>query len=94
MYRTYDNAQNRETFGSGRHGHGENSYPEIRMCCLMEVSSHLILASQFDGHHVGETTLAQQLVSQVPNNSLTMFDRGFYSLGLLHSWQNAGENTQ
>ena len=93
MYRTYDNAQNRETFGSGRHAHGENSYPEIRMCCLMEVSSHLILASQFDGHHVGETTLAQQLVSQVPNNSLTMFDRGFYSLGLLYSWQSAGENT-
>jgi len=27
-----------------------------------------------------------------PDNSITLFDKGFYSLGLLHDWHNAGEN--
>lgn len=59
MYRTQDNEQNRKTFGSSKHTYGENSYPQIRICCLMELSSHLILASEFDAHRVGELTLAE-----------------------------------
>jgi len=93
MYRTQDNKQNREAFGSESHAKGENSYPQIRMCCLMELSSHLILASEFDARKVGELSLAQRLVPEVPDDSLTLFDRGYYSLGFLHSWQNAGKNT-
>jgi hypothetical protein len=35
--------------------------------------------------------LAQQLIETTPDNSLTLFDKGFYSFGLLHKWANTGE---
>lgn len=38
-------------------------------------------------------SLAQRLIPSVPEHSLTLFDRGYYSLGLLHCWQNAGTET-
>ena len=37
--------------------------------------------------------LAKSLLPSVPEDSLTLFDRGYYSLGLLHQWQNQGVNT-
>ena len=54
------------------------------MVCQMELSSHLILNSAFDDYNVNEMKLAEQLIDTAPNNSLTLFDKGFYSLGLLH----------
>lgn len=93
VHRTDDNAANREAFGNERNAQGASSYPQVRMCCLMEVSSHLLLDSAFEGRAVGEMTLAQRLINSVPDNSLTLFDRGYYSLGLLHSWQQSGKNT-
>ncbi|MBM7071493.1 hypothetical protein JQC92_05500 [Shewanella sp. 202IG2-18] len=38
-------------------------------------------------------SLAQQLLPSVPDDSLILFDQGYYSLGLLHLWQNQGRNT-
>ncbi|QJR82174.1 IS4 family transposase [Alteromonas pelagimontana] len=93
VYRTHDNEINRHEFGCDSNNHGESSYPQVRMCSLMEVSSHLLLDSAFDGRHAGEMSLAQQLLPSVPGHSLTLFDRGYYSLGLLHSWQSVGEDT-
>jgi hypothetical protein len=29
----------------------------------------------------------------VPDNSMTLFDKGFYSLGLLYDWQQKGHDT-
>lgn len=34
--------------------------------------------------------LAADLIKNTPDNSLTLFDKGFDSLGLLHSWQSNG----
>ncbi|EWH08064.1 transposase-like protein, partial [Catenovulum agarivorans DS-2] len=92
-FRTHDNEENREAFGSDSNQYGELSYPQIRMCSLMEVSSHLLLDCNFDSRRVGEMSLAQRLLPSVPDNSLTLFDRGYYSLGLLYQWQNQGDNT-
>lgn len=92
-FRTQDNEENRTEFGSDSNQFGEVSYPQVRMCSLMEVSSHLLLDSSFDARRVGEMTLAQRLLPSVPDDSLTLFDRGYYSLGLLHEWQNQGVNT-
>lgn len=93
VHRASDTAENIAAFGCEKNEHGDSPYPQIRMCCLMEVSSHLILASEFDARQVGEMTLAERLLHHVPAHSLTLFDRGYYSLGLLHRWQNAGDNT-
>jgi hypothetical protein len=68
-------------------------YPQVCMVCMMELSSHLILDSAFDSIAENEMNLAAKLVDKVPDNSLTIFDKGFYSLGLLHDWQQKGHNT-
>ena len=36
--------------------------------------------------------LAAGLAKQAPDNSVTLFDRGFWSAGLLHDWHQTGEN--
>jgi len=91
MYRADDNDANREAFGCD--GASEGRYPHLRMCCLMEVSSHLLLDSAFDARKVGEMTLAHRMTKAVPDESITLFDRGYYSLGLLYHWQQVGNNT-
>lgn len=68
----------------------DTQYPQLRMVCQMELSSHLITGSAFDCYSVNEMVLAEQLIETTPDNSLTLFDRGFYSLGLLHKWQITG----
>ena len=67
-----------------------SEYPQVRMVCQMELSSHLITASAFDDYNVNEMKLAEQLIEKTPDHSLTLFDKGFYSLGLLHRWQTTG----
>ena len=93
VYRADDNDANREAFGCDGRVRTEDGYPHIRMCCLMEVSSHLLLDSAFDARRVGEMTLAQRMVKSVPDESITLFDRGYYSLGLLYQWQQAGSHS-
>ena len=69
---------------------GEGSFPQVRMVCQMEVTSHMLVASAFDSYKTNEMKLAEQLIDTTPDNSLTLFDRGFYSLSLLHRWANTG----
>ena len=56
----------------------------------MELSSHLLTQSAFDSVAVSEMKLAESLIKTTSDHSLTLFDRGFYSLGLLHRWQSTG----
>lgn len=93
MFRAQDTAETLDAFGCDRNAKGDNPYPQIRMFSLMETSSHLLLASEFDSRDVGEMSLAERLVPPAPDNSLTLFDRGYYSLGLFHLWMTKGVNT-
>lgn len=93
VFRAQDTPDNLSTFGCESNTYGDSPYPQVRMCCLMELSSHLLLGSAFDGRHVGEMALAERLFDKVPSHSLTLFDRGYYSLGLLHQWQQAADNS-
>ncbi|MCF6443102.1 IS4 family transposase, partial [Pseudoalteromonas luteoviolacea] len=91
VWRTEDTAENNQSFMKPTNNKGlETQYPQVRMVCQMELSSHLITGSAFDSYAVNEMVLAEQLIETTPDNSLTMFDRGFYSLGLLHKWANSG----
>ncbi|CZW26421.1 transposase IS4 family protein [Enterobacter hormaechei] len=92
VWRTSDTRENSEAFSKHGNQQSEGNYPQVRMVCLMELSSHLINASAFDSESVSEMRLAAQLTDRVPDNSITLFDRGYYSPGLLHHWQHAGEN--
>lgn len=90
IWRTPDTPDNRQHYGSGRNQHGETSFPQVRMVCQMELTSHLLVNSAFEGYHSNEMKLAEQLIDTTPDHSLTLFDRGFYSPGLLHQWQQSG----
>jgi hypothetical protein len=57
----------------------------------MEVTSHLLSGVAFGS--VAETSkvvLAARLAEQTPAQSLTIMDKGFYALDLLHHWQISG----
>lgn len=58
----------------------------------MELSSHLINASVFDSENVSEMRLAAQLAERTPDESITLFDKGFYSPGLLITGKRAEKN--
>lgn len=90
VWRTQDTPENRTEFGSASNQSGDTAFPQIRMVCLMELTSHQLIDSSFAGYKTNEMPLAESLIEQTPDNSLTMFDRGFYSLGLLHKWHGQG----
>ncbi|RVU30164.1 IS4 family transposase, partial [Rheinheimera riviphila] len=71
---------------------GESAWPMVRMVCQMELTSHLLIGAAMDKYSTNEMILAEQLIETTPDNSLTLFDRGFYSLGLLNAWQAKGQN--
>lgn len=90
VWRAPDTAENRERYGSASNQHGDTGFPQVRMVCQMELTSHLLINSAFDGYRNSEMKLAERLIETTPDQSLTLFDRGFYSLGLLHHWSTAG----
>tara|TARA_R110002167_G_scaffold241514_1_gene446810 strand:+ start:63 stop:1388 length:1326 start_codon:yes stop_codon:yes gene_type:complete len=93
VWRTPDTKENSATFARTANKASEAGYPQVRMVCMMELSSHLLVDSAFDSVSENEMNLAAQLIERIPDNSLTLFDKGFYSLGLLHDWQQKGTNT-
>lgn len=90
VWRTPDSKENSEHFSRTGNKHGKASYPQVRMVCQMELTSHLLTQSAFDSVALSEMKLAESLIKATPDHSLTLFDRGFYSLGLLHRWQSTG----
>jgi hypothetical protein len=90
VWRTEDTPDNNDAFGKLHNDKRESAFPQVRMVCQMELTSHLLTASAFDAVAANEMTLAEQLIEQTPDNSLTLFDKGFYSLGLLHKWSTTG----
>ncbi len=90
MWRTPDTPDNAAEFAKPGTQHGETAYPQVRMLCQMELTSHLLVQAVMESCAVNEMVLAEQLVARTPDHSLTLFDKGFYSFGLLHAWQTAG----
>lgn len=91
IWRAPDTPENQQTFTYSKNQHGDVGYPQVRMVCQMELTSHMLVASAFDDAKTNEMKLAEQLIDTTPDNSLTLFDRGFYSLGLLNRWHQTGE---
>lgn len=90
VWRTSDSEENRNQFGSSSNQHGQTGFPQVRMLCHMELTSHQLLNSVFSGYRTHEMKLAEELIETTPDQSLTMFDKGFYSLKLLHKWSQTG----
>ncbi len=90
VWRTPDTPENDAAFARTANQQGEATYPQVRMVCQMELTSHLLTAAALQSVAENEMLLAARLIDKTPDHSLTLFDKGFYSLGLLHQWRNTG----
>lgn len=86
-----DTTANGEEFGHPLGGNGSGAWPQLRAVCLMDTYSHLIRAASFGDYRTGELSFAKPLMQAVPDNSLTIFDRAYFSATFLLDWQQAGQ---
>ncbi len=74
----------REHFGSGNTStQRQTPFPMLRLVALMNVRSHTLVDAQISPYRRGEIPLAAKFISQIPNNSITLFDKGFWSCGFI-----------
>lgn len=90
-FRSQDTPENREAFGFISQTH--QVYPQLRMVALSSTHSRMLLGAAFDRCDVGEITLAKRLLTDIPDDSLTLFDRCYFSADLLLYWQQFGVNS-
>jgi hypothetical protein len=90
--RVPDSPANRAHFGGhpAGGGHGDSGYPLARVVTLMALRSHLLRAAAFGPHATGEYTYAGRLWGAVPNDSLTIVDRGFLAAAPLLALEHGG----
>jgi hypothetical protein len=93
LLRTADTPELRDHFGSGNTStERQTPFPMMRLVALMNVRSHLILDAQLSPYRRSEMRLADEFLQQIPNDSVTLFDKGFWSANLLLSLATAGDN--
>lgn len=80
--RVPDSADNRSHFGGQDGPRGPSGYPMARVVTLMALRSHLLLAASF-GPYASEMVYAKDLWPRIPDESLTIVDRGFIDAKVL-----------
>jgi hypothetical protein len=89
--RTHDTVENRDHFGAQGYASGTvASYPQVRGVTLTALSTHLVHSAAFGPYSTNEMLYAKQLVEAIPDESLTVFDRGFLSAEILCSLTGSG----
>lgn len=90
--RVADSPENREHFGgqSGRQ-ESDSGYPLVRLVGLMALRSHVLVSASF-GPYDSEHLYAKDLWSEIPDNSITVVDRGFAAAGILIPLARDGQN--
>lgn len=92
VFRVPDSAANTEHFGKHRSSRGDSAYPQVRAVTLMTLRSHLLADVRFGPISTGEVTYAQDIWPAIPDNSLTIEDRGFLNAGGLVPLASQGKN--
>jgi hypothetical protein len=90
--RVADSPENRQHFGGPSGLRGDSGYPLVRLATLMALRSHLLASAAFGPYEESEIVLASSLWGHVPNDSLTIVDRGFLSAGILVPLHRDGTN--
>jgi hypothetical protein len=89
--RVPDSDENRRHFGGQRAIRGDSGYPQMRLVTLMALRSHVLAAASF-GPYAGELQYAADLWPSVPDESLTIVDRGFLAANVLMPLEAGGNN--
>lgn len=88
-----DTADQREHFGAQVYPSGRvSSYPQVRGVTLTCVPTHLICQAAFGPYGTSEMGYAKELLPAIPDDSLTVFDKGFLSAEILLGLTAPGSN--
>lgn len=91
--RLADSPANREHFGAQSYAKNTvSSYPQSKGVTLMMVATQLVRDARFGVYKSSELGLARELLPSVPDQSLTIVDRGFLSAELLVNLVRSGQN--
>ena len=77
--RVQDSDENFEHFGKpgGPSGSGDAGYPQLRLACLLNLQTRMLVDAEFGPFSTSEQKLASSLWPSIPDDSLTLVDRGF-----------------
>lgn len=93
QFRTPDKPELREYYGSANTStKRQNAYPVMRLVALMNLGSHILLNAVTAPYRQSETVLAHSMLATIPDNSITLFDKLFYSEDLLLTLNQKGCN--
>ena len=87
-----DTPDNREHFGGTETHRGTSGYPLLRVVVLMALRTHVLRAAAVGGYRQGEVSLAEPLRDEIPDDSLTAVDRGFFGAPTLLGITRGGNN--
>ena len=82
--------ENLNHFGSSKGKNASAPYPQVRATCLVNTNTHEIIDAQLGSMDQGELTLASQL--KAPAQSITLFDRAYFSADFLINWHSQTES--
>jgi hypothetical protein len=83
-FRTPDSPENRTAFGAQGYASGKvSSYPQVRGVSLTALPTRLIADVAFGEYDTNEMRYADELIGRIPDHSLTVFDKGFFSASIL-----------
>jgi hypothetical protein len=88
--RVADTAENDGYFGRPGSSRGKSGYPQLRLVALMVLRSHLLAGLNIGPWSSSEIALAESLWKKIPDQSLTILDRGFLSYRLLRGIETNG----
>jgi len=92
LFRTQDTPELRTHFGSGNTSTiRQTPFPMLRLVALMNVRSHIMVNAQISPYRRGEVPLAEHFLSSIPNGSITLFDKGFWSANLMLTLNQSGQ---
>ena len=87
-----DSLANEAAFGrpGNSRGHDKAGFPQVRMACLIEVGTHLVLDAELAGCRTGEVTLVNRLPRSCGPGELVLADREFLGVPLWRAFTDAG----
>jgi transposase IS4-like protein/DDE family transposase len=87
-----DSAANEAAFGrpGNPRGHDKSCFPQVRMACLIEVGTHLVLDAELAGCRTGEVTLVGRLPRSCQEGQLVLADREFLGVPLWRAFTDSG----
>jgi hypothetical protein len=89
--RVPDSAENRAHFGGqDTRWDSTSGYPLVRLVTLMALRSHILAGARFGAYALSEGALAEELWPLVPDHSLVIVDRGFFSARTLVGLERNG----